>query len=175
MHYNFNSKLGMNILRTKWIKQERDKKKVTPALSADWVHFSLLISKTNTVSWPWCYSFEFISWSYNEQVEPPGTTVPHESTYLTPWPLEEHKTSTISSHFSCSGPTGWSLFSPFLRFLTLSELTLSTISVLGALVSFYLGPHEFPAFLDFFFDVRMLQLFLSWCQNNSITQNPNHR
>lgn len=103
MHYNFNSKLGMNILRTKWIKQERDKKKVTPALSADWVHFSLVISKTNTVSWPWCYSFEFISWSYNEQVEPPGTTAPHESTYLTPWPLEEHKTSTISSHFSCSG------------------------------------------------------------------------
>lgn len=159
MHYNFNSKLGMNILRTKWIKQERDKKKVTPALSADWVHFSLVISKTNTVSWPWCYSFEFISWSYNEQVEPPGTTAPHESTYLTPWLLEEHKTSTISSHFSCSG-LNWP--SPESVFWAPSFL-------------FTLGHMNFQHFWHFFFDVRMLQLFLSWCQNNSIIQNPNHR
>lgn len=63
--------------------------------SADWV-----TSKTNFWVYHNIIALSLFLDHTNQHVEPPGTTVPHESTYLTPWPLEEHKTSTNSSHFS---------------------------------------------------------------------------
>lgn len=90
----------ISILKSGWTFWDYESDKRRSHTISRLSDFSLVTSKTNF----WVYH-DIIALSLfldhtNQHVEPPGTTVLHESTYLTPWPLEEHKTSTNSSHFS---------------------------------------------------------------------------
>lgn len=164
----------ISILKSGWTFWDYESDKRRSHTISRLSDFSLVTSKTNFWVYHNIIALSLFLDHTNQHVEPPGTTVPHESTYLTPWPLEEHKTTTNSSHFSViwadwviviQSLVNWPSPNCFGRPLFLLPRTL-----------------EFPVFLALLLwwtnatTLFELMLMSFWVNvKNGIIQKPNHR